>query len=127
MILLQGYRVIFCKNTQQECKSTILNVVYKAPVGIRLIAKTFVRYFVKKLWQSLILAGDFNVKLVDFESNKKDRNFENLLLKFIKQTNQISSYRVINVRDGSRAAATSNMEHFVIIVNVLNVRRGRFN
>ena len=65
----------------KNSKNIVLNLVYRPPNGDH---KELENYFKTSLskWEisqkDIILAGDFNINLLDFDANKKVQNFVNL-------------------------------------------------
>ena len=67
----------------KKCKNIILNTVYRPLNGdIETCENYFKNIFAKNgtVNKHVVLAGDFNVNVLDFENNKKVENFINLML-----------------------------------------------
>ena len=68
-----------------DSKNKIFNIVYRPPGGD---LKVFENYFQSILShnsirnKNVILAGDFNINVLDFEQNNKVQNFVNLMFQF---------------------------------------------
>ena len=67
-----------------DVNNIIFNIVYRPPDGVYKFEKYFQSILsnnsIKK--KSVILAGDFNINVLDFEQNKKVQNFVNLMFQF---------------------------------------------
>ena len=69
----------------KNSKNIVLNLVYRPPNGDH---KELEKYFKSSLskreisHKDIILAGDFNITLLDFDANKKVQNFVNLMFRF---------------------------------------------
>ena len=69
----------------KNSKNIVLNLVYRPPNGDH---KELENYFKNSLskreisHKDVILAGDFNINLLDFDTNKKVQNFVNLMIRF---------------------------------------------
>ena len=64
----------------KKCKNIILNTIYRPPNGdIKICENHFKNLFAKNdtVNKHIVLAGDFNLNVLDFESNKKIENFIN--------------------------------------------------
>ena len=66
----------------KKCKNTILKTIYRHPNGdIETCENYFKNLFAKIGTENkhIVLAGDFNLKVLDFGNNKKAQNFINLM------------------------------------------------
>ena len=71
--------------TNNESKNIILNVAYRPHDGhIDVCENYFKNIFFKDniIRKNIFLAGDFNIKLLHFEQNKKVQNFINLTFRY---------------------------------------------
>ena len=65
----------------KKCKNIILNTIYRPPNGdIKICENHFKNLFAKNdtVNKHIVLAGDFNLNVLDFESNKRIENFTKL-------------------------------------------------
>ena len=63
----------------------MLNLVYRPPNGDHRELENYFKSSVSKQeisHKDIILARDFNINLLDFDANKKDQNFVNLMFRF---------------------------------------------
>ena len=97
----------------KKCKNVILNTIYRPPNGD---IETCENYFKNPLAKNdtvnkhIVLAGDFNLNVLDFENNKKEQNFVNFMF----------CYGMIpTIRKPTRVAVntTTTVDH--IITNVI--------
>ena len=67
-------------------RNIIFNVIYRPPNGNLNVCETFFKKnpfkLVLQLTKLFFLAGDFNINLLDFETNKKVQSFVNLMFQF---------------------------------------------
>ena len=81
---LQSIRM-FVKVEKKKLKNIVLNLVYRPLNGDQ---KELENYFKSSLskreisHKDIILAGDLNINLLDFDANKKTQNFVNLMFRF---------------------------------------------
>ena len=81
---LQSIRM-FVKVEKKKLKNIVLNLVYRPLNGDQ---KELENYFKSSLskreisHKDIILAGDLNINLLDFDANKKIQNFVNLMFRF---------------------------------------------
>ena len=69
----------------KKCKNIILNTIYRPPNGdIETCENYFKNLFAKNdtVNKHIVLAGDFNLNVLDFENNKKVENFINLMFRY---------------------------------------------
>ena len=69
----------------KKWKNIILNTIYRAPNGdIGTCENYFKNLFAKNgtRIKHIVLAGNFNVNVLDFENNKKVQNFINLMFRY---------------------------------------------
>ena len=69
----------------KTCKNRILNTIYRPPNGdIETCENCFKNLFVKNetMNKHIVLAGDFNLNVLDFENNKKVQNIINLMFRY---------------------------------------------
>ena len=72
--------------SNKKCKNIILNTIYRPPNGdIETCENYFKNLFAKNdtVNKHIVLAGDFNLNVLDFENNKKVENFMNLMLRYV--------------------------------------------
>ena len=68
-----------------QTRNIIFNVVYRPPDGDLNVCETFFKKILSDsttINKTLFLAGDFNINLLDFETNKKVQSFVNLMFEF---------------------------------------------
>ena len=85
------------KILNKKCKNIILNTIYRLTNED---IKTYENYF-KNLFpnnnalnQHIVLAGDFNLNVLNFKSNKKVQNFINLMFRYSMITTINKSTRI---------------------------------
>ena len=69
----------------KKCKNIILNTICRPPNGdIETCENYFKNLFAKNdtVNKHIVLAGDFNLNVLDFENNKKVENFINLMFRY---------------------------------------------
>ena len=69
----------------KKCKNIILNTIYRSTNGdIETCENYFKNLFAKNgtVNKHIVLAGDFNLNVLDFENNKKVQNFINLMFPY---------------------------------------------
>ena len=72
---------ILCK----KFKNIILNKIYRPPnADVETCGNYFKSLFAKNyaVNTDIVLAGDFNLNVLDFENNKKVQNFKNLVFRY---------------------------------------------
>ena len=76
----------FCvEDENKNSKNIVLNLVYRPPNGDHRELENYFKSSVSKQeisHKDIILARDFNINLLDFDANKKDQNFVNLMFRF---------------------------------------------
>ena len=76
---------MFVKVEKKNLKNIVLNLVYRP---LNSDHKELENYFKSSLskWEishkDILLAGDLNINLLDFDANKKNQNFVNLMFRF---------------------------------------------
>ena len=81
----KAFECLCAEVENKNSKNIVLNLVYCPPNGDH---KELENYFKSSLskWEishkDLVLAGDFNINLLDFDTNKKVQNFVNLMFRF---------------------------------------------
>ena len=73
---------ILCK----KFKNIILNKIYRPPnADVETCGNYFKSLFAKNyaVNTDIVLAGDFNLNVLDFENNKKVQNFINLMFRYV--------------------------------------------
>ena len=66
-------------------KNILLNLVYGPPSNDHKELENYLKNSLSKLeisYKGVILAGDLNITLLDFDANKKAQNFVNLMFRF---------------------------------------------
>ena len=66
---------------KSETRNIIFNVIYRPPNGDLNVCETFFKKILSAN-KTFFLAGEFNINLFDFETNKKDQSFVNLMFEF---------------------------------------------
>ena len=69
----------------KNSKNIVLNLVYRPPNGDHKELENYFRSSLSKReisHKDVILARDFNINLLDFDTNKKVQNFVNLMIRF---------------------------------------------
>ena len=72
--------------SNKKCKNIILNTIYRPPNGdIETCENYFKNLFAKNdtVNKHIVLAGDFNLNVLDFENNKKVENFMNFMFRYV--------------------------------------------
>ena len=68
-----------------DVKNIIFNIVYRPPDGDLEVCENYFQSILSHNSirnKNVILAGDFNINVLDFEQNKKVQNFVNLMFQF---------------------------------------------
>ena len=68
-----------------QTRNIIFNVIYRSPNGDLNVFETFFKKILSDsttVNKTFFLAGDFNINLLDFETNKKVQSFVNLMFEF---------------------------------------------
>ena len=68
-----------------QTRNIIFNVIYRPPNGDLNVCETFFKKILSDssaVNKTFFLAGDFNINLLDFETNKKVQSFVNLMFEF---------------------------------------------
>ena len=71
--------------SNNDVKDIIFNIVYRSPDGNLEVCEKYFQSILSKNSirnKSVILAGDFNINVLDFDQNKKVQNFVNLMFQF---------------------------------------------
>ena len=82
------FKALDCLGVEVEnkkSKNIIPNLVYRPPHGDHKELESYFKTSLRKRDisnRNIILAGDFNINLLDFEGNKKVQNFVNLIFRF---------------------------------------------
>ena len=66
---------------KSETRNIIFNVIYRPPNGDLNVCETFFKKILSAN-KTFFLAGEFNINLFDFETNKKVQSFVNLMFEF---------------------------------------------
>ena len=77
--------VCVLKLKTKTSKNILLNLVYGPPSNDHKELENYFKSSLSKLeisHKGVILAGDFNITLLDFDANKKAQNFVNLMFRF---------------------------------------------
>ena len=81
-----------------QSKNIILNTIYRSPNGDMKQCETHFKNIFPKNWKNLknkVLAGDFNINFLDFETNENVQDFLNLMFYCINIPLTNKSIRVI--------------------------------
>ena len=71
--------------SNKKCENIILNTIYRSPNGdIETCENYFKNLFAKNdtVNKYIVLAGNFNLNLLDFENNRKVQDFINLMFRY---------------------------------------------
>ena len=112
-INLEAVESLIIEILNKKCKNVILNTVYRPFNGdIETCENYFKNLFAKNdtVNKHIVLAGDFNVNVLDFENNKKVENFINLMFHY-------GMIPTINKLKRVTANTATAMDH--IITNVI--------
>ena len=77
--------VCVLKLKTKTSKNILLNLVYGPPSNDHKELENYLKNSLSKLeisYKGVILAGDLNITLLDFDANKKAQNFVNLMFRF---------------------------------------------
>ena len=113
-IILEAVESLRIEFLNKKCKSIILNATsYRPPNGdIESCEKYFQNLFAKNgtVSKHIVLEGDFNLNVLDFEIKKKVENFINLMFRYAM---------IPTIKNPTRATAnmTTAIDH--IITNVI--------
>ena len=66
----------------KKYKSIILNTIYRPPNGDMETCENYLFAKNDTVNKHIVLAGDFNLNVLDFENNKKVQNFINLMFRY---------------------------------------------
>ena len=117
-----------------QTRNIIFNVIYRPPNGNLSVCETFFKKILSDsttVNKTFFVAGDFNINLLDFETNKKVQIFVNLMFDFslipaIKKPTRVTKHtataidniitnRIINSDFKSAIVKTDLPDHFPII------------
>ena len=112
--------------SNNDVKNIIFNIVYRPANGDLEVCENYFQSILSNNSirnKIVILAGDFNINVLDFEQNKKAQNFVNSMLQFgllptINKPNRVTNKTISTIDHIATNSISDNMVYSMLITTL---------